>query len=574
MRFLRKGTSKTGYISLTSDGWTNYATEHFAAMTLHFIDRAFTKVHSRCIACVHQRDEVISAEVLARAVDSKLTEIGWPREKPLAAVNTDEGSNFRAMVTRAIPDQTSRVIQDTKVICCDHLMKTSFEHALRRCADVSAMFDRCEKLSSICRRTRAIKMMLQDEQRDLHRQDSSRPQRCTPILPVITRWGSHYDSMVRLVALRDALNAVYGSLARTHGPNVLTVHGGKYRPFVEALLQNEEWDQIGHMVSLLAPFRSIITLAQGEYYCTLAPTWASLIAALDTLEVSHDDAPYMSDFKTAYLQELQSRFTTREVMPPSVLLALSVDPRFKCVDIFHRYPDLKRFQSECLLAAVRSAMVHEGNAGEEPPAQAPPPAHRLQQDIHDPPAQDFDASRMTMTSLARAAMQRTQALVGRMPHLEMLRVPPSAEGFIAEYRSAEGVPLGATQSEVLQWFNQKHTTNQFKVMLSIARCVCFIPASSAPSERVASTAGQVYNKRRLRLHEPVAESIIVMHESRRFCARRIVETSPLAIQEIVRNNLQRAGALSDDGVDDASVSSESSQDAIESEGSFASSDNE
>jgi hypothetical protein len=260
-------------------------------------------------------------------------------------------------------DQTSRVIQDTKVICCDHLLKTSFEHALRRCPVVSALFERCEKISSICRRTRAIKMMLQDEQRALYRRDPSRPQRCTPILPVITRWGSHYDSMVRLVALWDALNAVYGSLARTHGPNVLTVYGGKYRPFVEALLQNEEWDRIGQMVSLLAPFRSIITLAQGEYYCALAPTWASLIAALDTLEVSHADPLYMSEFKTAYLQELQSRFTTREVMPPSVLLALSVDPRYKCVDIFHRYPDLKRFQSECLLAAVRSAMVHEGNAG-------------------------------------------------------------------------------------------------------------------------------------------------------------------------------------------------------------------
>jgi hypothetical protein len=339
---------------------------------------------------------------------------------------------------------------------------------------------------------------------------------------------------------------------------------------VEALLQNEEWDRIGHMVSLLAPFRSIITLAQGEYYCTLAPTWASLIAALDTLEVSHADAPYMSDFKTAYLQELQSRFTTREVMPPSVLLALSVDPRFKCLDIFHRYPDLKRFQSECLLAAVRSAMVHEGNEEVQPPAQ--PPAHRQQQDIPDPPLHDFDASRMTMTGLARAAMQRTQALVGRMPHLEVLRVAPSAESFIADYRSAEGVPLCATQSEVLQWFNQKHTTNQFKVMLSIARCVCFIPAASAPSERVASTAGQVYNKRRLRLHEPVAESIIVMHESRRFCARRIVETSPLAIQEIVRNNLHRAGALSDEDVDYASESSQESGGA--SEGSYASSDNE
>ena len=335
---------------------------------------------------------------------------------------------------------------------------------------------------------------------------------------------------------------------------------------VKSLLQNEEWDRIGQMVSLLAPFRSIITLAQGEYYCTLAPTWASLIAALDALEVSDADAPYISEFKTAYLQELQSRFTTREVMPPSVLLALSVDPRFKCVDIFHRYPDLKRFQSECLLAAVRSAMVHEGNERVEPPA------HRQQQDIPDPPLHGFDASRMTMTGLARAAMQRTQALVGRMPHPEVLRVVPSADSFIADYRSAEGVPLCATQSEVLQWFNQKHTTNQFTVMLSIARCVCFIPAASAPSERVASTAGQVYNKRRLRLHEPVAESIIVMHESRRFCARRIVETSPLAIQEIVRNNLQRAGALWDEDVDYAS---EISQESVgESEGSFASSDNE
>ena len=109
-------------------------------------------------------------------------------------------------------------------------------------------------------------------------------------------------------------------------------------------------------------------------------------------------------------------------------------------------------------------------------------------------------------------------------------------------------------------------------MLSIARCVCFIPAASAPSERVASTAGQVYNKRRLRLHEPVAESIIVMHESRRFCARRIVETSPLVIQEIVRNHLHRAGALSDEDVDYASESSQESGGA--SEGSYASSDNE
>jgi hypothetical protein len=67
----------------------------------------------------------------------------------------------------------------------------------------------------------------------------------------------------------------------------------------------------------------------------------------------------------------------------------------------------------------------------------------------------------------------------------------------------------------------------------------------------------VYNKRRLRLHEPVAESIIVLHESRRFCARRIVETSPVVIQKIVRNSLRRAGALSDADGDNSSESGSS-----------------
>ena len=126
----------------------------------------------------------------------------------------------------------------------------------------------------------------------------------------------------------------------------------------------------------------------------------------------------------------------------------------------------------------------------------------------------------------------------------------------------------ACRSMVLTWFGE-YVAELRKELADIE----YISLTSDGWTNYATEhAGQVYNKRRLRLHEPVAESIIVMHESRRFCARRIVETSPLAIQEIVRNNLQRAGALSDEDVDYAS---EISQESVgESEGSFASSDNE
>ena len=102
-------------------------------------------------------------------------------------------------------------------------------------------------------------------------------------------------------------------------------------------------------------------------------------------------------------------------------------------------------------------------------------------------------------------------------------------------------------------------------MLAIARCCVFIPSTSAPAERVASTAGQVYNKRRLSLHESLAEAIVVLHESRRWLAQRIIDISPLVIQQLVREALQRAGAFSGD----EHSSSDSDSD---SEGSYGSSD--
>ena len=127
-----------------------------------------------------------------------------------------------------------RAIIDPGVICVDHMLKTALEQTLRVADGVRDLFDRCNKLSSICRSTRSIKLMLHEAQRELHAQDNDRPYPCSAVLPVLTRWGSHYDSVARLLSLRDALNQVYGQLAAAHGPDsVRTVHGAKYKPFCE-----------------------------------------------------------------------------------------------------------------------------------------------------------------------------------------------------------------------------------------------------------------------------------------------------------------------------------------------------
>ncbi len=74
------------------------------------------------------------------------------------------------------------------------------------------------------------------------------------------------------------------------------------------------------------------------------------------------------------------------------------------------------------------------------------------------------------------------------------------------------------------------------VMLQVAEKCIFIPVSSAPSERVASTAGQTYTKRRVRLDAAIAEAIVVLHESHRDLAQYIIDASP----ELIRHSLQEA----------------------------------
>jgi hypothetical protein len=554
---LRRSLANVDYICMTSDGWTNWANDHFAVMTLHFVERDFTQVHAHCVSCVHQRDDVISSEVLARDVDRVLNCLGWSQEKPLAAMVTDEGSNFRGLVTRALLAETGRAILDPKVICMDHLLKTAFEHALNASADVKALFDRCEKLSSICRRNRSVKSLLADQQLLLHQQDIRRPRRCTPILPVITRWGSHYDCMLRLVALRAALNNLYGKLIQDHGrQGVLTVSGAKYRPFCEALLTDDEWNSMDVLVKLLSTFRSIITLAQGEYYLTLATAWGTLIAALETLEVTDNDAAQIVTFKNAFLDELQSRFAVRDKVPPSALIALALDPRYKCIDVFHRYPEIREHQSSCVVAAVRAAMEHEKGDPVKVVIPEPSPIQPQQQAARVAVA-GIDPALMNMHQVQRAAFQTTQNLVARMPAIQIYRPPPSAESIIADYRAAEGLPYDATQKQVLQWFNARHVAGQFSPVLAVARCCVFISVSSAPSERVASSAGQVFSKRRLRLHPTLAEAIVVLHhESQRFVAQKILAQSPQDIQAFLHDALRREHALaSDDGSDSDSQAS-------------------
>ena len=297
----------------------------------------------------------------------------------------------------------------------------------------------------------------------------------------------------------------------------------------------------------------------------MATSWASLITNLSTLDPDDNDGPSIAAFKAQFKARCEDKLCVTGnnlvVMPRTAALALDVDPRYKALDIFHRYSILREFQLQCLLNEVAAELQA---AAPHPQPIAPVAA---QQPVRAPaPAPDIDPAYLSVRNLQRQGTGAMQAIVASVPMIPLpqeQRVSP--EELVAAYRAAENIACNATQEEVLEWFRSRVSEGRFAVLLKVAERCIFVPVTSAPSERVASTAGQTYSKRRLRLQADVAEAIIVTHEARRRVARRIVQMAPELIRESLEHALVREGALdgAEEPVDNDSAAGESSDSAHE-----------
>jgi hypothetical protein len=70
------------------------------------------------------------------------------------------------------------------------------------------------------------------------------------------------------------------------------------------------------------------------------------------------------------------------------------------------------------------------------------------------------------------------------------------------------------QDALLWW---RENANRFPVLARIARRFLCVPATSAPSERVWSAAGEIVGDRRSRLTDASAEALIFCHENIEYC---------------------------------------------------------
>jgi hypothetical protein len=161
----------------------------------------------------------------------------------------------------------------------------------------------------------------------------------------------------------------------------------------------------------------------------------------------------------------------------------------------------------------------------------------------------------------------TEALlngVQRLPPRAPMQVNVTAEAVLAEYRGQPGLGLDVPQSEVLAWFRSRLHIPSLEPAFKVASMYCFVPSTTAPSERVGSTAGQVFSKRRLRLTPAIAEYIVVCHESRRRVQRSIIAVSPHEILREMEEAFARAaqGEGNDEDDEDEGLETDTSDEDL------------
>ena len=263
---------------------------------------------------------------------------------------------------------------------------------------------------------------------------------------VTTRWNSVYYMIDRLLAVYPA---VYGSLYGTSDQHLL--------------LTDEERKNLEEISQLLEPFERATRQVSAEK----KPTAGLILPYLQNfltmkLADSPNDLNIVKKIKQSMKSDLSKRYTDEKQW---LLLATvsALDPRVRTLDW------LSHDKKEQLFEHLKDLCVAQSDKDDEPNGKR----LRIENETSDLTNEDFDG----LIKISEPSID--------------VDIDYSIEQEIGLYRQEPSLGMGF--KEPLQWWrtNQYRYPHLTRVMLQMLH----IPASSVSSERVFSTAGNIYKNR-------------------------------------------------------------------------------
>ncbi len=449
-RDLQCRLDKADSVCITTDMWTSINSTAFIAMTVHFWSEENQSLVSAVLQCTRFIGSH-TAEQISQELDKAFTE-KEVRHKVLAVV-TDNAAN----VTKAVSHLPLRHLG-----CYAHSLNLVIMQAITSTTHLTALRDRISELIKLCKTSTLVGDKFKELQGSL---GINPPKKLVQDVP--TRWNSLYQMLERALKLKQAITLLL----------VQPVVGGRIEPFT-----GEDWRSMEEAVSVLWPCYQATIELSGEKFCTgskVIPLTKMLLGFYAAEERRNPDDSLKKKLASSILQNLLKRFDKVEdirILAQATLL----DPRFK--NKVFRQEDKKKNALATLNKELKEAYEKTRPTNE-------PPAH----DETEPPA------KMSVLWASFDKDVRNQRLTGVVSDISDI-----------DLRNYLALKLEDRTSDPFQWWIREGK-QRYPLLYKLAVKYLSIPATSVPSKRVFSTAGQVLSERRNRLSDKNAHMLICLH---------------------------------------------------------------
>ena len=424
---VRPKLEQSVYFSATTDLWTSANNIPYLTFTVHFIDCHW----SLCSFCLETlpvfKDH--TGENIADAICDVLS--NWNLDpKNLIATTTDNGSNFLSAF---------RTLDWCRISCFAHNLDLAISKSLQK-NQIQRVIKRCHALVSLFHRSWKKNRDLLAKQTLLNLPEHKL------LSDVVTRWGSTFNMMDRIIEQQQAINAVLIDDRKNW----------------HHMLSDSDFSVLENVCSVLKPLAVLTDGLSGEKEVTISallPVMKHINTNL--LCVSPSDNILVKEIKTVIKCDLQARYQS-----PKVALLLEpasyLDPRFRDRYLQNREDTLSIIKEECL------SLMDESTEPSPPPEPEPPK-----------PKKKCIGLGAILTTIAQAESSSGTAVL--TPEMTVQ----------SEMTAYLEFPQTEPNANPLTWWAAEE--GRFPLLAKLARKYLSICGTSVSSERVFSRSGFIVN---------------------------------------------------------------------------------
>ena len=495
--------------SITTDAWTDLSMRKFISVTYHCLDPKTLELISFPCDMLYVPESHTWWQItncLKAAIDTHT------KSSLLTTVVTDNGANFVKMSIALLQNVGKEVFDNHSVgpddweDCADNM--NDFECLGWRCvchtmqlavldvlqtsrgsapSSVAAAINTVREITIYTKRSTSLINKLKEVQKR-----AGRPVK-VPLLDCPTRWSTIFYMLQRFDQIYiDFQNlALLGSFDEAEfeipcGNNIILIR---------------------HIIRCLKPLEKFIRLLEGDQYVTISSVPTLLHDCLTSLqEIGREEV--MRDLSSCLINSINVRLGFILEKPNLALCASALDPRYGHLRVVSR-----RLRNE-----VWDTLAHW--------------AFDYNDVFEEPESSDSDLQQYPIPRQSRTGVT-----------LERFR--EELNSFRAIFEGEDSQQLQAVQCPLTYWKFCFEKSFSCRILQPLLLCLYCIPASSAPSERMFSKAGDIISRRRSRMLPEMAQDLVLIAGWSKQTQFKFSD----CLDRLVRIEIEN-GKLSDDGEDD------------------------